>query len=122
MKHIYEEPFKSFRVQTYQSQYYPETDFLNLELKERVNAAATFGNQKVEFEDVPCSFNLTRVDKRNRPELQIQTYSKFFDLHERYNSTSWNRIEIFLSLDSIDDLIDLLVRAKLHLEGVIPLA
>jgi hypothetical protein len=105
----------------YSSEYYPQTNFLNLELKERVNSACTFGNQKVEFEDVRFSTNLVRVDKRKRWEYQLQTYSKNFNLHERHNSTTWNRTEIFLSLYTIDDLIDFLVRLKLHCEGVVKL-
>ena len=103
------------------SNYYPDTTFTNLTLRNRVNAACSFGTRKVEFEDVPFSLNLTKVDKRNRAEVQFQTYSKDYNLHERLNSQAWNRVEIFLSLDTIDQLIDYLVRIKLHLEGTMKL-
>jgi hypothetical protein len=112
----------SIKNYSYKSDYYPETNFLNVELKHRVSAAATFGKQKVEFDNVPFSLNLVRVDKRQRTELQLQTFSKTFQLIDRYNSQAWNRTELFLPLEAIDGLVDALIRVQLHYRGIVKIA
>ena len=107
----------SYKTNLYSSQKYGDTTGLNLQLPRLVNAAATFGNQKVIFKKVPFSLNAVHSDKENEDQLQFQTFSKDFQLVERWVDSVWNRTEIFLPLDQIDPLVDALLRLKYHLEG-----
>lgn len=103
------------KKQRYDSEFYPGTEFHNIEIEKACGLISSFGFRS--FLDGNFSLNYVKSNKFGE-QIQFQIYSDQPPVsQEASGSHKWHRVEIYLTAKMIDSLILALEKIKEERDG-----